>query len=434
MTEPPPIDDPLTGAVVRMRRVAQPEAPFGGWLARVDETVVQLVDTADLRGWAGWRDRGDHVLAVHDVSRTSSGHEAVLPWCVERVDTFLARRAQAGVDLGAGEVITVAVSLIRGCDAARGEELRGHWWLTQDGTPTFVCAASDAGDRIGEAAGLLVDRLAETPIVDGSWRLREVATMLRDGRASKEAEAHLFAIASPEPLVLAPLTPRRAADARRAGVVDIVEPERRDSFLGRLVSRHVDSGVGDMVSDAMESVRRRAGNARRRIARPWLVAAGIAGVIVVGGLAWPTGSAPAANARPAASESPTPSTAAAVPADADPVAQEGGVETEGGDETGDAAAQSDPASALQSALDALAACMEVPCKAKYFEESAAPDMPSGAVDLPAAERKVELLDDLGGVAILSVSGVDGTVPAQLVVLVRTGQSWVIRDVRDVEAP
>ena len=177
----------------------------------------------------------------------------------------------------------------------------------------------------------------------------------------------------------------------------------------------------------MESVRRRAGNARRRIARPWLVAAGIAGVIVVGGLAWPTGSAPAANARPAASESPTPSTAAAVPADADPVAQEGG-------ETGDAAAQSDPASALQSALDALAACMEVPCKAKYFEESAAPDMPSGAVDLPAAERKVELLDDLGGVAILSVSGVDGTVPAQLVVLVRTGQSWVIRDVRDVEAP
>jgi hypothetical protein len=61
-------------------------------------------------------------------------------------------------------------------------------------------------------------------------------------------------------------------------------------------------------------------------------------------------------------------------------------------------------------------------------------VPPGAVDLPSADRTVELLDDLGGVAILSVTGVDGTVPAQLVVLVRTDERWVIRDVRDVEGP
>lgn len=428
MTEPRLTDDPLTGAVVRMRRVTQPEAPFAGWLARVDETVIQLVDTADLRGWSGWRSRGDHVLGVQDVSRTSSGHEALLPWCIERIDTFLARREHAGADLGAGEVVTVAVSLIRGYGAARGEELRGAWWLTQDGTPTFVCAPDGGGDGLGEAAGFLVDRLAEMPIVDGSWRLREVARMLRDGRDAGEAEAHLFAIASPEPLILTPLTPRRAADARRAGAVEVDEPERRHSFLGRIVSRHVDSGVGDMVSDAMDSVRRRAENARRRIARPWLVAAGVAGVIIVGGLAWPAGSTPAANARPAASESSTPAAGAAGPADLTTGVQAG---DESG--TGDESGLSDPVAALHAALESLATCTEPACAAEFFEESANPDMPPGAVDLPAAERKIELLDDLGGVAILSVSGVAGTVPAQLAVLVRTGESWLIRDVRDVEA-
>ncbi|WP_458041512.1 MULTISPECIES: hypothetical protein [Bacteria] len=438
MTEPPLIDDPLAGAVVRMRRVTQPEAPFAGWLARVDETVVQLVDTADLRGWPGWRSRGDHVLGVQDVLRTSSGHEAVLPWCIERVDTFLARREEGGADLGAGEVITIAVSLIRGCGTARGETPRGDWWLTQDGTPTFVCAADGAADPIGEAAGSLVDRLSEISSVDGSWRLREIARMLRDGRDAAEAEAHLFAIASPEPLVLTPLTPRRAADARRAGAVEVVEPERRDSLLARLVRRHVDSGIGDMVSDAMDSVRRRAGNTRRRVARPWLVAVGIAGVIVVGGLAWPTGSTPAANARPAASESPAPSTGMAGPGDTTTGAPQGDAEPE----SADGAGQSDPAAALQTALESLATCADAACAAKLFEESAAPDMPPGAVDLPAAERRIELLDDLGGVAILSVSGMDdsgmsgmsGEVGSQLVVLVRTGESWVIRDVRDVEAP
>ena len=438
MTSAPVTEDPLTGAVLRMRRVSEPEAPFPGWLARVDDTVVQLVDTADLRGWPGWRSRGGHILAVHDVVRTVAGdegvrdarrgergrggHEAVLPWCVERVDTFLARRSAGGAELSAGEVITIVVSLLRGCGAARGTILNGAWWLTQDGTPTFVCDTQDSDDSIGHSAASIVERLAQSRIVTTPWRLDEIAGVLRADDDSGDAEAHLFAIAQPEPLVLAPLIPRRASDARRTASIDVIEPERRASALGRLLRRHVDSGVGEMVSDALEAARRGTERARGRVARPWLVAAGIAGVIVVGGLAWPTSTAPPANARPVASDSPvTPSPDALTSGAATP------------DAVGEATSD-DPVRALEAALDVLGACAEESCGADWFEDSPAPQVPPGAVDLPSADRTVELLDDLGGVAILSVTGVDGTVPAQLVVLVRTDERWVIRDVRDVEGP
>lgn len=438
MTEAPRHDDPLAGAVVRMRRVSQPEAPFDGWLARVDETVVQLVDTTQLRGWPGWRSRGEHVLSVHDVARVSSadengraaGHEAILPWCVERVETFVTRRSAAGAELTAGEVVTLVVSLIRGCASARGADLGGVWWLTQDGTPTFVGATGTAAETIGHSAASLIERLAHSRIVGATWRLDRIASLLHSGEDASEAEAQLFAVAEPEPLVLAPLMPRRATDARRAVSVEVVEPERRPSALGRLLRRHIDLGVAEMVSDAVEGARRGAERVRRRIARPWLVAAGIAGVVVVGGLAWPTSAPPAANARSLSSDAPATSSPDAAGAEDLPAdAGAGESDTTAGD-----LAQDDPARALAASLDIMASCADAACAAEFFEDASATEMPPGAVDLPAADRLIALLDDLGGVAILSVTGADGATPAQLVVLVRAGERWVIRDVRDVEAP
>jgi hypothetical protein len=422
-----------------MRRVSEPEAPFTGWLARVGDTVVQLVDTSHLRGWPGWRARGEHVLSVQDVARTSSGngdgtdagHEAVLPWCVERVETFLARRDAAGAELSAGEAVTILVSLIRGCGAARGTDLRGVWWLTQDGTPVFVCATDSVAETIGDSAAFLVERIARSRPVTATWRLDQVVARLRGGEDAAGSEAHLFALAGPDPLVLAPLTPRRAADARRAGVVEVVAPDRRPSPFDRLLRRHVDSGVGEMVSDAWEAARRGAERARRRVARPWLVAAGIAGVVVVGGLAWPNSTPPAANARPLASEAAVSPSPGAVNEGASQAHPGDGA---GGALTADELAQDDPARALGAALDALKECADAGCAAEFFEDPSTTDPPSGAVDLPAAERTIALLDDLGGVAILSVAGADATVPAQLVVLVHVAERWVIRDVRDVEAP
>lgn len=459
--------DALTDAVLRMRRVGEPEAPFTGWLARVDGAVVQLVDTAELRHWPGWRARGEHVLAVHDVVRTrreaekadtealsrdgvgsrdgwdsdrdAGGHEAVIAWCVERVDAFLARRRSGGADLSAGEVVTIAVSLIRGCVAARGTRLTGAWWLTQDGTPTFVCGRARAGapagadEAIGDAAGSLLESLASAPVVTSAWRLPEIASLLRVGGDPTAAEAHLFAVTPPEPLVLAPLTPRRAAEARQSAAIQVVEPARRGSLWGRLIARHVDIGVGEMVSDAFDGARRATERARRRIARPWLVAVGIAGLIVVGGLAWPTSTAPPASARPgpsASSTSPPPS----------PSARADGEDPESVDHAGTAGPgegsvdAEDPALALSAALDVLGSCRDIPCAKDLFEDAVATELPPGAVDLPREHRSVALLDDLGGVAILSVTAVDGTTPAQLVVLVRSEQRWLIRDVRAVEGP
>lgn len=437
MTETPVIDDPLAQAVLRMRRVGEPEAPFAGWLARVDDAVVQLVDTAALTGWPGWHARGEHVLSVHDVARTSDGHEAVMPWCVERVDNFLRRRDSVGAALSVGEVVTIVVSLLRGCGAARGADLSGVWWLTQDGTPTFVCDGGSGGDSIGDAAGSLLERLEESSAVDRTWALTHLAAILRADDDPRDAEAHLFAIAPPEPLVLAPLTPRRAADARRAGTLELVEPEVGDSILGRLLRRHVDAGVGGMVSDALESARRGARRARHRVAGPWLVAAGIAGVIVVGGLAWPATTTPAADARPVASDfsaQPNPDALGTGTPTETGLAEIGPADTAPAETAPDASASDDPVGALEAALDRLDNCTDSACGAELFEDPSASDMPPGAVDLPPADRVVQLLDDLGGVAILSVTGRDGTTPAQLVVLVRTGQGWVIRDVRDVETP
>jgi hypothetical protein len=154
-------------------------------------------------------------------------------------------------------------------------------------------------------------------------------------------------------------------------------------------------------------------------------------VVVVGGLAWPNSTPPAANARPLASEAAVSPSPGAVNEGASQAHPGDGA---GGALTADELAQDDPARALGAALDALKECADAGCAAEFFEDPSTTDPPSGAVDLPAAERTIALLDDLGGVAILSVAGADATVPAQLVVLVHVAERWVIRDVRDVEAP
>lgn len=447
-------DNALASAVLRMRRIGRPEAPFAGWLARSDDVVVHLVDTAELRRWPGWRARGEHVLTVHDVVRTArgsgedddvGGHEAALSWCVERVDAFLARRRSVGAELSAGEIVTIVVSLLRGCVAARAERLTGSWWLTHDGTPTFVCGMADdgataaEGETIADAASALIESVAGFEVVTDAWRLPEIATIVRGGADVDAAESHLFALATPDPLVLAPLTPRRAAEVRRAPVIDVVGADHPVSWWNRLAARHIDTGIADTVSDALEGARRATERVRRRVARPWMLAAGIAGLIVVGGLAWPTSTAPPANARPAASDSPashsaspSPASSAGAAADSDAAVSDPSDHDSNASPGAASVDATDPVIALSAALDVLASCGTTPCADALFEDPDRTDVPDGAVDLPSARRSIALLDDLGGVAILSVEGRDGSAPMQLVVLVRTDQRWLIREVRDVE--
>ena len=439
MTDPPD-DDLLERGITRLRRVAEPEAPFAGWLARVGEEVVQLVDVTMLRDWIGWRGRGEHVLAVQDVWRTREGHEAMLPWCVERVDAFLVRRASAGVPLSAGEAATIVVCVLRGHAAARDGDPCGAWWLTQDGTPVFVGARVGAGgEPIARATADVLERLAAETVAVRGWGIAEMVAQLEAGERTDLDEARIFGRAAPEPLILAPLTPRRASDARRSEPVrDAPVPARTQSVLARLLGRHVDADVGGMVSDAVEGARRGTRRARERFARPWIVAAAAATVLVAGGLAWPSTDAPAANARPAASEAASAATtspdAASPLAPPGPAADSGGSTTEEAPAADGGANAADPVSALDDLLARRSDCAPDGCRTSVFEDPARTDIAEGAVDLAPASREVVLLDDLGGVAILSVTATSGELPVQLVVLVRTADGWLIRDVRDVEGP
>ena len=154
--------------------------------------------------------------------------------------------------------------------------------------------------------------------------------------------------------------------------------------------------------------------------RPWLVAGGLAGVVLTGGLMWPTGGGGPATAEvPAgspAATTPSPASASSEPVVDPPV--EGGTEAD----LGVIAAE------LLSARTTCAgdqACLE------QVLETVDASFPDGVVDLTAAERTVTLLDEFGGAAVLRVEASASAASPQLVVIVRTDDRWLLRDVYDV---
>ena len=56
---------------------------------------------------------------------------------------------------------------------------------------------------------------------------------------------------------------------------------------------------------------------------------------------------------------------------------------------------------------------------------------TGAIDLPADQRTVTLLDDFGGAAVLRVEPVSAGPVGQLVLVIRTDGKWLLRDVHDI---
>lgn len=442
MSQPAIADDFLDRGVVRLRRLLEAEAPFAGWLARIDGEVVQLVDTSLLRGWTGWQERGEHVLAMRDVVRTRTGHEAILPWCVERLEVFLGRRAGSGASLSPGERVTIAVSLLRGYRAGAGEALIGGWWITQDGTPTFVAGRrGEPGEPLGRATAVLLEKLDEGTEVTRRWDVAGIAALVRADEHTGEAETRIFASAEAQPLILAPLTPRRVAGARLTDPIMAVagaSPEHpaRESRLARLTRTYVDADVATMVSDALEAGRQGMRRARRRLGRPWVVATGLAALIVTAGVAWPTDTETAnagpASSRPGTAEPmPTPSSRSGAAS-----APEADTEIEAEPSAPDAAVRGDePVAALAALLARRAQCADGDCASEIFEDPGAfTEVPPGAADLAEGDREVTLLDDLGGVAVLSVGDRDAAEPPQYVILVRTPDGWLIRAIRNVETP
>ncbi|PZU38160.1 MAG: hypothetical protein DI573_10335 [Microbacterium sp.] len=433
----------FAGAYRPVRSLVPPETPFPAVLAREGEQAVLLVDIQVMPAWRG-ADDNVHVLAARDIARRPDGHDAVLPWCVESITAFLSRRAAGAAPLSAGEIVTLAASLLRGWDHARRTPERGAaWWLTDEGMPVLVWDAVGSAPAI-EATTSVLREIAHTSDLDaGAAVVERLASAIAEGADVAPLEPAVFALGQARALDREQLTPRRVTGLRPRGDVTapVVEDAAPAGFAGlvrRMLRRHVDEGLGDLMSDAVDRTRRRGSElvARRRM--PWIVAAATAAAVVVaGGLLWPVPPDPAESAdrgslettSPRSDPVPGPSSAPMDPDGATAVSEPAGP-------TGLAEAAQDPVAALDGLLRERADCTRAgdaqECFEGVFEQPAQTLLPAGAVDLAPDTRAIELLDDLGGVAVLRIRDLAETMPAQLVVLVIRDGGWRIRDVTETQ--
>ena len=403
------------------------ESPWPGALICLPSGETGVAVDADVLGdeWRGWTaDPAGHVLAPADILRRSDGHDVLLPVCPERLTDFLDRRG--GLDLSVGEGVNVAVSLLRGVAELSAESgARGTWWLTDAGRPLFATDTSNSG--LHEVTAGLLQRVAlDVPaLADVLAGAVEALAEGRRGRVLERLEAALFSVAEPTALATMTFGPKRVRDrpVLEGDSPEVGPPERAPWPLA--LFSHLDAEWADVVSRATTGVWRALRTPRPGRRRPWLVAGGLAGVIIVGGLLWPTGQTGTATAEtstpsPAASSAPSPTATGAPAVAEDPV----------GESTGDAA-QSDLASLTEALLTARTACEADPTCLAGVVETPAAAFPPGAADYDQAERSVALLDEFGGAAVLRVEPVGRDGAPQLVVVVQIDGRWLLRDVYDI---
>lgn len=433
-------DDGLLGGAYRPIRAvrARLDGPWPGVLAHTSAGDACVLVDADALGaqWAGWDAAADgHVLAPVDVARRSDGHDVVLPVCVERLEEFVRRRA-GRMPLSAGEAVTLGVSVLRGCaQVAAAPGTTGEWWLDDAGRPVLATDASP--QRALDMAAAVLEQVAADPPVERTWAtaLRAVTAERISVRELESAEEALFAVATPEPLSTVSLNPRSAAEsAPRAEayaygigaheVGDAATPSLWQSILAG-----VDDDLADTVSRATTAVwrrLRRTDPARPASSRraPWLVGGAVAAAVLAGGALWPTASGVATDDPADVVTTPAP-TATGAGADASPARAE-----PQGALSADGSGGADLAQVAGGLIDARIACGGAPeCLATVVADAAT--LPEGAIDLPADARTLTLLDDFGDIAVLRLDAADGTRPSQMVVILRRGEEWLLRDVSDV---
>jgi hypothetical protein len=407
------------------------ESPWPGALVCTpDGETAVAVDAAILGAdWAGWdADPAGHLLAPVDVIRREHGHDVLLPVCTERLEDFLARRS-AGAELSIGEAVTIAVSLLRGLTelppASTG--VCGTWWLTDAGRPVAATGTGTASLE-EQTATHLRELSADAPSLAAV--LADAAAAMADARRRarelERAETAIFAVADPLALATTTFGPRRARD--RAAIDTLAEAEGAapapPSWIHSL-ARHLDADWADLVSRTTTGVWRSLRTPRPGRRRPWLLAGGLAGVVLAGGLLWPTGAAGPATAEVATGSTPV--------ASSDPAADEAPDEAAAGGpaQTPPLTACPDLAVIAGELLDARRACSgDAECLSGVLESTGAP-FPGGVVDLPAGQRTVALLDEFGGAAVLRAEASAADAQPQLVVIVRTDRGWLLRDVYDV---
>jgi len=166
-------------------------------------------------------------------------------------------------------------------------------------------------------------------------------------------------------------------------------------------------------------------SARRGRRAPWLVAAAVGGIVVIGGVMWPsddtTPAASAPRAEASAAASATPPNPTPPPDPTQPTAPVDVDDADGADGAGAAAG---------AAMAALAACVAdgaTTCPAVLEDPSAS--VPAGIVSSSGAAPTATLVDEYGGVAVYRIEAPDE--PSQILVLVSVDGKWLVRDVYDV---
>ncbi|MFK4789999.1 hypothetical protein [Microbacterium sp. ZW T5_56] len=465
--------NPLESTYRPIRRVAPPDVPIAGVLAAEGDRTVLLADVDAIPSqW--WRDDpAAHLLAPVDVARRADGHDAVLPWCVVTVGSYL--RARSDEPLSGGEGVTLAVSLMRGCVEAAlparfGDDPvpvpHGRWWLTDQGQPLFavgegVPAREETAQLLSLLAGACSDRVVARLATEAadSVRVRSPATVL------VRLEEAMFEACAPRPLLVrvadpVSLRPLEARELRSPGETRSVGTETQFIGAGRHDEPRRGSSEGwtERVRAAMRNllpaVRGRADSPRTHSRRtPVLLGASLAAVILTVGLLWPQpdgdGSAAGATSSPTASGNADPGDSAAggspapptVPGDiaasepsatdhtsTEPQPVDTPATPEQADtatlapEEGAGAPSSREAEVIATAaalLGAVAACAE--------EDTCGPLVAEG-VDLAQvpAGGAIELIEDFGGVVVLRVIGDGGE--TSLLSIERVDGAWRVREV------
>lgn len=445
-----------------LRTLAAADAPFPGDL-RAGTPPTVWVPVQDLPSEI-WRVRGgEHVLTPADLARTPDGHAALLPHCPHRLIALVAGRAWE-----AGAIVTAAVSVLRGAaEAERCGFTVGSWWVDTEGCP--LLAPTGAPWQADTVA--LLNELAEAAAPGLRHTVREAAALIDVGHTTparrERVEDELFAAAEPTPLPTAGTAegaagvpaPRHAArlaarlPARLDGADDDLPPDAASwvaplmdhdlaaralgvlgdvrSALRRTVSARRGRGLatahhraGALTTATRKAATRKDGVPRTHRRSPLLLAAAIAAVTIVAGLAWPDGerasSAPPESAvSPPSPDQPTLPTPAAI---SDPPATDAGTPapSDGIDDSGTA----------RRLLSDLASCVRAQkADCSVFLEDPGVGIPDAGVLGNIGEREVTLVDEYGGVAAYRVTG--GEQPDQVLVLVQMDGKWLIRDVYDV---
>lgn len=393
-------------------------------MADRDVTAV-AVPLIDLEGWEGWPySQAQHVAGAYDIALFENGFHALFPWCTLVVEKLIAKRHTAGDDLATGEAATLAISVLRGM-AELGDgvgRVRGEWWLTHDSRPVFVVgrgleAAVASAQLFGQLAQTSSDRCFARVVAQMRDAAAQPRTMVRD---IERWESEILECAATQPLrtevidrspyagaasaIVSEVAHARSSAAEAVRALRMPQPENPVSSVEK--ASPVKDALRELarrVAPFTEPLKKLVGGEGRSRNRRVAVAASAAGLVLLLGVLWPTNSDAQADEFvpiPIAGESPESTKESQVP--------------------------EDPMSAFVRVIAQARQCVvtgDEECSGAIAGDS---DVPATEL-VRIADMHVEtsLADDFGDVAVIRLESID---TEHVVVLMRTNERWLVRDV------